>query len=92
MGAAGIDLGVLQDTADFIGDGPKYINTGIAAEVPEGYIGLLTLRSSAAKQGLYMPNAPGMVTSDDRRELKVLVCATGPDSPSLSWWSSYALW
>jgi len=78
-GAAGLDLCAMQEEAIFFGDGPKYINTGIAVEIPEGYIGLLSLRSSAAKLGLYMPNAPGIIDSDDRGELKVLVCATGPD-------------
>jgi dUTP pyrophosphatase len=47
--------------------------TGIAVEIPPGYVGLVSLRSSVGKQGRFMPNAPGIIDSDYRGEIVVLI-------------------
>ena len=50
------------------------IPTGIAVEIPEGYWGLLALRSSMAfKRNFYIPNGLGVIDSDYRGEIKVAV-------------------
>lgn len=48
------------------------INTGIAAEIPEGYFGAIFARSGiATKQGLRPANCVGVVDSDYRGEIIV---------------------
>ena len=50
------------------------ISTGIAVEIPEGYWGLLALRSSMSfKKGFCIPNGLGVIDSDYRGELKVAI-------------------
>lgn len=49
----------------------KY-HTGIAVEIPEGYVGLIFPRSSIIKQGLSMSNAVGVIDSDFRNEMSAV--------------------
>lgn len=50
----------------------KKINTGIAIEIPEGYVGLIFPRSGAAtNRGLRLANCVGVIDSDYRGELLV---------------------
>lgn len=50
----------------------KLVPTGIAAEIPEGYVGLVFPRSGlATKQGLRLANCVAVIDSDYRGELKV---------------------
>ena len=50
----------------------RLIPTGIALEIPEGYAGFVLPRSGLAiKQGLSIVNAPGLIDSGYRGEIKV---------------------
>jgi dUTP pyrophosphatase len=52
----------------------RTVGTGIAIELPPGHVGLLCSRSGlAAKEGLFVVNAPGIIDEDYRGELKVIV-------------------
>jgi dUTP pyrophosphatase len=52
----------------------RTIGTGIAIELPPGHVGLLCSRSGlAAKEGLFVVNAPGIIDEDYRGELKVIM-------------------
>jgi dUTP pyrophosphatase len=52
----------------------KVIGTGIAIELPRGYMGLVCSRSGlAAKNGIFVLNAPGVIDEDYRGELKVIL-------------------
>jgi dUTP pyrophosphatase len=52
----------------------KVIGTGIAIELPPGYMGLVCSRSGlAAKEGVFVLNAPGVIDEDYRGELKVIL-------------------
>ncbi len=52
----------------------KVISTGIAIELPPGYTGLVCSRSGlAAKEGVFVLNAPGVIDEDYRGELKVIL-------------------
>jgi len=66
-GDAGMDL-----TATSI-DTDEYSNivygTGLAVEIPEGYVGLLFPRSSNTKKDLYLGNHVGVVDSGYRGEI-----------------------
>lgn len=52
----------------------KVIGTGIAIELPPGYVGLVCSRSGlAAKEGVFVLNAPGVIDEDYRGEIKVIL-------------------
>lgn len=71
-GAAAIDLPILSDPT--IGSGEVHVvPTGISIEIPEGYVGKVSLRSSMGKRGLVIPNAPGLIDSDYRGEIKIIL-------------------
>lgn len=52
------------------------ISTGIRIEIPFGYHAKICVRSSIGKKGIIMPNAPGIIDSDYRDEIKVLLLNT----------------
>ena len=76
-GAIGLDLAatervVLQPTK--IAKEAYRIPTGIAVEIPEGYYGAIHLRSSVgAKSKLRLANQTGIIDSDYRGEIMLLV-------------------
>lgn len=52
----------------------KVVGTGIAIELPPGYVGLVCSRSGlAAKEGVFVLNAPGVIDEDYRGEIKVIL-------------------
>ena len=71
--AAGADLYALTDgEVTFLPGETKFVHTGIALEIPEGYAGLVYARSSlACKRGLAPANKVGVVDSDYRGEIMV---------------------
>ena len=72
-GAAGADLYALAEGDVTIAAGEtRLIGTGLALEIPEGYVGLVYARSGlATKRGLAPANKVGVIDSDYRGELKV---------------------
>lgn len=55
------------------------VPTGLAIALPEGYAGFVLPRSGlAAKHGISIVNAPGLVDSNYRGELKVVMVNTDP--------------
>lgn len=73
---AGLDLYVPEGQACLVRSGAVYtIDLGIRAAIPDGHYGQLTLRSSAGKKGLIIPNGVGIIDSDYRGNLKLLVSA-----------------
>ncbi len=71
--AAGADLYALTDgEVTFLPGETKFVHTGIAVEIPEGYAGLVYARSSlATKRGLAPANKVGVIDSDYRGEVMV---------------------
>ena len=71
--AAGADLYALTDGELTISCGEtKLIHTGIAMQIPEGYVGLVYARSGlATKKGLAPANKVGVIDSDYRGEIMV---------------------
>jgi dUTP pyrophosphatase len=56
------------------------VGTGIAIEIPEGSAGLVLPRSGlAAKHGISVVNAPGLIDAGYRGELRVLLLNTDRD-------------
>ena len=71
---AGLDLYVPEGQGCLVRSGAVYtIDLGIRVAIPDGYYGQLTLRSSAGKKGLTIPNGVGIIDSGYRGNLKLLV-------------------
>jgi len=52
----------------------EVVDTGVAIELPPGYVGLVCSRSGlAANNGIFVVNAPGIIDEDYRGELKVIL-------------------
>jgi dUTP pyrophosphatase len=75
-GDAGLDLYALAGVT--LGPGERAsVGTGIAVEIPEGRAGLVLPRSGLAQRhGIALVNAPGLVDSGYRGELRVLLLNT----------------
>lgn len=54
-------------------------HTGIAVEIPEGYVGLLYMRSSAVHKTCRMANATGVVDSGYRGEITAVFDVINPN-------------
>ena len=60
----------------------KLVATGLAIAIPEGYAGLVIPRSGLAiKHGISIVNAPGLIDSGYRGELKVILVNLDPETP-----------
>jgi dUTP pyrophosphatase len=75
-GDAGLDLVACERVT--LGPGERaVVGTGIAVAIPEGYAGLVTPRSGlAARHGLSVVNAPGLIDSGYRGEVKAVLLNT----------------
>ena len=74
-GAAGFDLTAVSiEKKDMT---VKY-DTGIAVEIPPGYVGLVFPRSSVCKTGMTLANSVGVIDSDFRGSIS-LVFYKGPN-------------
>jgi dUTP pyrophosphatase len=73
---AGLDLYALEGAALAPGARAE-IRTGIAIEIPSGHAGLVLPRSGlAARHGIALVNAPGLIDAGYRGELRVLLLNT----------------
>jgi dUTP pyrophosphatase len=77
-GDAGLDLYACE--AAHIGPGERWsVGTGVAVEIPDGHAGLVLPRSGLAKKhGITLVNAPGLIDSGYRGELRILLLNTDP--------------
>jgi dUTP pyrophosphatase len=66
-GDAGMDLTAVSATQDQYGN--VVYGTGLAVEIPIGYVGLIFPRSSNSKTDLYLTNHVGVVDSGYRGEI-----------------------
>ncbi len=75
-GDAGLDLYAAEEAV--LGPGERAsIGTGIAVEIPDGQAGLVLPRSGlAARHGIAIVNAPGLIDSGYRGEIRVLLLNT----------------
>jgi dUTP pyrophosphatase len=80
-GDAGLDLYALEDAVLAPGERAS-IRTGVAVEIPEGQAGLVLPRSGlAAKHGIALVNAPGLIDAGYRGEVRVLLLNTDSAAP-----------
>lgn len=78
-GDAGLDLHAAESASLEPGRRAS-VGTGVAIEVPPGHAGLVLPRSGlAARHGIALVNAPGLIDSGYRGELRVLLLNTGDE-------------
>ncbi len=75
-GDAGFDLRAAEATT--LGPGERAsVGTGVAVEIPDGHAGLVLPRSGlAARHGIALVNAPGLIDAGYRGEVRVLLLNT----------------
>ena len=72
-GDAGLDLHAAEDVVLKPGERAS-VATGIAVAIPDGYAGFVVPRSGlAARNGIGVVNAPGLIDSGYRGEIRVLL-------------------
>ena len=77
-GDAGADLRATEDVVLEPGE-RRLVGTGVALALPDGYVGLVTPRSGlAARAGLSIVNAPGVIDSGYRGVIKVCLVNLDP--------------
>ena len=78
-GDAGLDLHAAEDVTLKPGERAS-VATGIAIAIPDGYAGFVVPRSGlAAKHGIGVVNAPGLIDSGYRGEIRVLLVNLDPN-------------
>lgn len=80
-GDAGLDLAACERVE--LGPGERaVVGTGLAVAIPEGFAGFVLPRSGlAARHGLTIVNAPGLIDSGYRGELQVILLNTDGQEP-----------
>ena len=80
-GDAGLDLRATED-AVLQPFERKLVSCGIAIAIPQGYAGFVVPRSGlAAKHGISIVNAPGLIDSNYRGEIKAILVNLDPHNP-----------
>ena len=75
---AGADLFSMTEAAIYPGE-QKMIDTGVAIKIPLGFAGLIFNRSSQGKIRVQVANGVGVIDSDYRGNIKVLLVNNGDD-------------
>ena len=82
-GDAGLDLASCE-RVELAPGGRATVGTGLAVAIPDGYAGFVQPRSGlAARHGITIVNAPGLVDSGYRGEVKVVLHNTDARAPFL---------
>jgi dUTP pyrophosphatase len=77
-----VDLYAREDVVLPPGGGRALMPTGIAIAIPLGFAGFVLPRSGLAlNNGISVVNAPGLIDSHYRGELKVVLLNTDPSHP-----------
>jgi dUTP pyrophosphatase len=80
-GDAGIDLHAAEAVSLDPGE-RAIVGTGISVEIPPGHAGLVLPRSGlAARHGIALVNAPGLIDPGYRGEIRVLLLNTDREHP-----------
>lgn len=81
-GDAGLDLRAREAATIAPRGGRVLVPTGISIAIPLGYAGFVLPRSgNALRHGIGLANAPGLIDSAYRGEIKVVLLNTDPDEP-----------
>jgi len=76
-GDAGVDLTSVDEITLMPGE-RALVSTGIAVAIPKGYGGFVQPRSGlAARHGITLTNSPGLIDSNYRGEIRIIIQNTG---------------
>jgi dUTP pyrophosphatase len=75
---AGADL-FSYETCEIYPGEQKLVDTGVAVKIPRGFGGFIYNRSSQGKKGITIPHSVGVIDSDYRGTLRVLLKNIGED-------------
>lgn len=75
---AGADLHSLAEHEIYPGE-QILVDTGVAIKIPDSFVGLIFNRSSQGRQGITIPHSVGVIDSDYRGNLRVLLKNIGDD-------------
>jgi dUTP pyrophosphatase len=75
---AGADLMSTEDL-EIYPEEQKLVDTGVAVKIPQGYAGFVFNRSSQGKKGITIPHSVGVIDSDYRGNIKVILKNIGED-------------
>ncbi len=80
-GDAGLALAACEEAVLAPGE-RAVVPTGVAVEIPDGYAGFVQPRSGlAARHGIGIVNAPGLIDSGYRGEIRVVLINTDREEP-----------
>lgn len=80
QGDAGMDL-TSRETVEIAPQGTVMVGTGVAMEIPEGFVGLVFPRSGlASKRGVSLTNCVGVIDSGYRGEIKAPLYNAGHET------------
>lgn len=81
LDSAAFDLHAAVNEETILNSGEiKLIPTGLVMEIPKGYFGEITPRSGLAlKHGISIVNSPGLIDSDYRGEVGIILINLGKD-------------
>lgn len=84
-GDAGLDLTALSWSQEFDKSGKLILvyHTGLAVQIPQGYVGLLFMRSSVSERSLMLCNAVGVIDSSYTGEILIKFKVTTDAVPTL---------
>lgn len=82
---AGLDLTAVDITLEPNDCGQTVVvyHSGLAVEIPEGYVGFLFPRSSIAKKSIFMTNGVGVIDSGYRGEIMAKMHVTTDAAPAV---------
>ena len=94
-GDAGIDL-TSRETVVLNPGETKLVSTGVAIQLPAGYVGLVFPRSGLGAKGVNLSNCVGVIDSGYRGEIKVALHNNHPvvdwEHPSYDSWHDVSLY
>lgn len=88
--SAGMDLRITSAVTLNASLPPSMVSTGIKVEIPEGHVGIVVPRSSMGKRGVYLANTVGVIDSDYRGEVFLLLGTKKPGTVTLDKWERVA--
>lgn len=83
--SAGLDLYATRMTQDVDNSGKMILvyHTDIAVEIPEGYVGIVCMKSSVCNRSISLCNAVGIIDSDYRGEITAKFKVTTDAVPTI---------
>lgn len=80
---AGVDMYSVTDEC-ILPNEMRTVDTGIAVKIPVGYVGIVCSKSGQGKLRIFLANSIGVIDSDYRGNIKVMIVNEGDDPYMIS--------